>query len=147
MRDKKTGRFTNGSRPEFLMEGNPAWKGGTPQRPDGYLLIRIKKKYRLAHRHIMEEHLGRKLMRKEQVHHINGNRADNRIENLMLLGIKEHSKLHAISKRKRVIIQCFICGMDKGTLKTACYIKTQKSNNSMFYLRYGYRESSITSKR
>lgn len=39
-------------------------------------------KWVLQHRIIMENLLGRKLTRAEKVHHINGNRKDNRIENL-----------------------------------------------------------------
>jgi hypothetical protein len=46
------------------------------------------------HRKIMEEYLGRKLTDNEIVHHINGIKSDNRIENLQVMTRSEHSSMH-----------------------------------------------------
>jgi hypothetical protein len=53
-------------------------------RKDGYRSVLINGKRRLEHSVMMEEKLGRPLLKTEQVHHINGIRSDNRIENLEL---------------------------------------------------------------
>lgn len=48
-------------------------------------------RHKRVHRHLMEEHLGRKLRKDEHVHHINGVKTDNRIENMQALGEREHN--------------------------------------------------------
>jgi hypothetical protein len=49
------------------------------------------------HRMIMEQYLGRELLPTEHIHHINGDKLDNRIENLELTNKLEHTRQHAIS--------------------------------------------------
>jgi len=56
---------------------------------DGYLYGSVDGRWIGQHRHVMEQHLGRRLRRYEEVHHLNGDRSDNRLENLELWSTRQ----------------------------------------------------------
>jgi hypothetical protein len=88
-----------------LREKGSRWQGGI-RRDRGYIGIissshsfGIKSSYKYKHRLIIEECIGRELVRTELVHHINGIRNDNRKDNLMAFNsISAHRRFESNKK-------------------------------------------------
>ena len=78
---------------------HPQWKGKV-RTPRGYVKLHMADGSLVyEHRYVMEQHLGRPLLPGEDVHHINKDKADNRVENLRIVNKTEHSSLHADDRR------------------------------------------------
>ena len=88
-----------------LREKNPRWKGGEfvasgymfllkpghpNSRPNGYI-----KRCRF----VMSEHIGRPLLTTELVHHTNGNKSDDSLENLVIISRGDHAKEHTTGSK------------------------------------------------
>lgn len=82
----------------------PTFKGGRFVDANGYVRVSGQQDHPRANRSgqvyehilVMEQQLGRLISRDEIVHHRNGNKSDNRIENLELTTHAEHMRIHDV---------------------------------------------------
>jgi HNH endonuclease len=102
-------------------ENNAAWKGGTTTHRDGYIYELCPEhpfarcRYVFQHRLIVERYLRENLPKSNclvkfgnqlyldqslAVHHVNGDKTDNRIENLQVMTSSEHQKIHNALRRQ-----------------------------------------------
>lgn len=73
---------------------------GVSKKASGYVEItRGQNKWRGLHVVVMECHIGRRISHNEVVHHIDEDKSNNAIENLMLMTRSEHTSLHRKQKK------------------------------------------------
>jgi hypothetical protein len=83
-------------REKYQNQNHPAWKGGMTMHTDGYILVRLPNHpesvngYVREHHLVWERHNGRPVPPGHVVHHKDGNRTNNNIENLQLMMTGEH---------------------------------------------------------
>jgi len=61
------------------------------------------------HRHVASLKIGRWLLHSEHIHHVDGNRSNNDPNNLEIVTIQEHAKIHA-HKKEILTLACKLCG-------------------------------------
>ena len=72
----------------------PMWWKDSRGYISGQVWAGEKRRHVKQHRWLMEQHLGRPLEGHEDVHHINGDKMDNRIDNLRVMVHGTHSQHH-----------------------------------------------------
>ena len=126
-------RFKLGHNRRGLSNGpnHPLWKGGEYIDVEGYKRIyepqhphATARGYVKEHIKVIVEMLGRPLKKGEQVHHINRNRLDNRIENLQLVTISEHMRIHMTKDMSDRL--CKICGSNTTGKDSNGYVRWYK---------------------
>jgi hypothetical protein len=79
--------------------------------PAEYPGKRYRDKYAYEH-HVVWWAKNGLIPRGHEIHHMNGNHRDNRIENLQLVSSKEHRKIHAdLSRKPPLANECNYCGV------------------------------------
>lgn len=124
------GTQTGIKKPQVSKEKSGRWKGGRYISSDGYEMVKCenqfhdsgRQKYKKAHVLIMEEHLGRELKTQqghmgEQIHHVDGDKLNNDLKNLVLCkDTREHRNLHVqLEKISLDLVRKGVIIFDHGT--------------------------------
>lgn len=84
------------------------------------------------HRYIYTNYLQRELKYNEVIHHINGDKTDNRIENLELKSRQKHAKEHQCVGRTMINMTCNFCGKSFKKELTSVNHKKKKGQQNFY---------------
>jgi hypothetical protein len=87
--------------------GNPRYSNGRHSDSRGYVVLVLPEEHPFAsmrdarsrvylHRLVMAEHLGRALAQDEEIHHLDEDKSNNELTNLLLVSGFEHRRIHAL---------------------------------------------------
>jgi len=122
----------NIKKPHMSGSNSKRWKGGEYCSSDGYKMIKCdmeftdsgRQKYKKEHILVYENHIGRQLKTQkghmgEQIHHIDGDKLNNSLENLILcINMSEHRTLHCqLEKIAYDLVKRGVIKFDKYTKK------------------------------
>jgi hypothetical protein len=120
---------------------NHRWKGGRIVR-GGYVFISKSNYYRsdkdgyvAEHIYKIEKKINRQLGQKEEIHHIDGNPLNNKLNNLLVCAHKEHRRLHSgwIKKNNKWFKKCTFCKQSKEVNKENFYVYNRKKEYREYY--------------
>lgn len=102
------------------------FKTGKYKNHQGYVCVLNtqkdkKRRYILEHVQVMENYLGRPLEKNEVVHHVNGKKDDNSIDNLELMLHSEHLRFHSLGKKISEKTRALLVSQRKGTHQKECH--------------------------
>jgi hypothetical protein len=124
-RDPSSNRKTSLSLRRFHRERGMKPLGTREVTASGYMLVLVRlgaskpcsrrratdgAVWMFEHRLIMEHHLGRRLRRDEVVHHVDHDRTNNALANLVLMDPSDHTRTHAAERR--IVGTCASCGRE-----------------------------------
>lgn len=154
-------RTTRGkTRPHLQKENSPNWKGGRYVDAHGYIMIhvgnnlQVKSKwesYQKEHVVVMEQQLKRKLIKEECVHHIDGNRQNNNISNLIVVPSAKHHRIthHSLQKIGYELVKAGLIQFDKNAFEYTAHVKLRElleNPNGTISSRASNEEGSTTSR-
>jgi len=98
------------------------WKGGRGKHSGGYMRVWTRNGRILEHRYVWEKYYKACLLEWADVHHINHNKTDNRVENLLAIMNWQHPTLHKKYKKCKGGCGTLLQDSDKDDICFYCYM-------------------------
>ncbi|MCA1807381.1 MAG: HNH endonuclease [Actinobacteria bacterium] len=119
-----------------------AWKGGSYVSGDGYRMVWCgARNHRREHTVVMEEYLGRALEKSEVVHHLDGDKLNNSVDNLVVLQKSSHHRTthQSLQEVGYSLVKAGLIGFDRTTNQ---YVAHDKLRELLGHLEAGNQQPS-----